>query len=142
MTILKLKPQTTQSLPSSLDRTVDQLFNNLNEEQKEIVDFIPNVNILENKAGYTIQLALPGYNKKHIEISLEKDILKIHGNKEEHVKTVYHVEQLPSGRFVKSFQLPEEINKDKIVAKFEQGILNLRLAKHQDADRRKSIAIN
>ena len=53
---------------------------------------------------------------------------KISDNENDH----YHYRERSIGKFKRSFNLPESINKDKIQASFKNGILSIELEKHEE----------
>ena len=142
MTLLKIKPRLMSSIPSSFDKVLAELINEQKENQNEALDFSPKVNIKESETEYTVQLALPGYNKKNIKIGLDKDLLKIQGEKEvgkEEDAPYYQLKQIESGKFSRSFYLPEGIAEDEIEAKFEDGLLSLHFPKVEQKVVKRSI---
>ena len=53
---------------------------------------------------------------------------KISDNENDH----YHYQERSIGKFKRSFNLPESINKDKIQASFKNGILSIELEKYEE----------
>ncbi len=105
--------------------------------------FEPAVNVIENKEVYELQLAIPGYSKDEVKISVENTTLTISAefeSKEE--TTTYSRREFIKTSFERSFTLPRSIDTDKIEATFENGILNIKLPRKGDLVIKKEISIN
>ena len=105
--------------------------------------FEPAVNVIENKEVYELQLAIPGYSKDEVKISVENTTLTISAefeSKEE--TTTYSRREFIKTSFERSFTLPRSIDTDKIEAAFENGILNIKLPRKGDLVIKKEISIN
>jgi HSP20 family protein len=74
--------------------------------------------------------------KEDVDVSLTDDMITIRGErkKEEKVerKDYYRVERA-YGSFTRSFRLPADVQADKAEAKFDQGILEIRIPKMEEA---------
>jgi len=89
----------------------------------------PPYNIVQhNEADYTIELAVAGFAKEHLDITLEEDnVLHIVGNNispDESEKT-YLIRGLASRGFVKKFTLADSIIVHS--TKLENGVLSINL---------------
>lgn len=97
---------------------------------------VPAVNIAENENEYQVSLAAPGLKKDDFKIGVEGNMLTISSekedNKEEKDKTFTRKEYNYSS-FSRIFTLPEEINREKIEAKYEDGVLKIALPKKEEA---------
>ncbi len=97
---------------------------------------VPAVNITENKENYQVSLAVPGMKKDDFKIDIDGNMLTISSeqeeNKEEKDKKFTRKEYSYS-LFSRSFTLPEEINKEKIEAKYEEGVLKISLPRKEEA---------
>ena len=71
--------------------------------------------ITRTDAGYTVEVAVPGFRPEELDITVENDILTIAGKTEKR-------------SFTRSLVLPEEIDTENINAKVEHGLLTLTLA--------------
>lgn len=70
------------------------------------------VEIARTEAGYTVELAVPGFKPEEIDIRLEDGLLTVSGKNEK--RTVS-----------RTFSLPEDVDEDRIEAKVEHGMLTL-----------------
>ena len=93
---------------------------------------VPSANITESEKEYTIEMAVPGMTKKDFDIEVKDGVLTISAEKEEEMKEDkknYHRREFSYHSFNRSFALPDNLNSEKIDAKYENGILRLSLPK-------------
>ena len=115
-------------------RPWNQLLGNSLLNRRELS--MPPVNIDENKDNYTLSIAAPGLKKDDFEIDIEGNMITIGCEKEETTedKDSRHVSKEYSySSFCRSFTLPENVNRDKIDARYEDGVLKLTLPKKEEA---------
>jgi len=95
----------------------------------------PATNIMEGSDDFTIEMALPGFDKKDIVIDIENKILKISSKKElgENDAQTMLKREFYYGAFERQFELPETVNSEKIEANYNQGILTLIIPKLEHA---------
>ena len=106
---------------------------------------VPAVNIIETDKQYNVSVAAPGMKKDDFKIDFEGDMLTISAEREETTEEKdkqYNRREYNYSSFSRSFTLPEEVKRDKIEAKYEDGLLNLVLPKNETAKvSAKSIAV-
>jgi HSP20 family protein len=97
---------------------------------------VPAVNITENDNEYSVTVAAPGLKKSDFNIDVEGNMLTISSEKEESKEEKdarYTRNEYNYSSFSRSFTLPEEVNREKIEAKYEDGVLKLALPKKEEA---------
>lgn len=98
--------------------------------------FDPQLDVTETDKAVTISAELPGLEPEDINISLDRDVLTISGEKraenEEKGARYYRVER-SYGSFYRSIPLPSEVEEEKINATFKRGVLKVDLPKTQKA---------
>lgn len=102
------------------------------------IEFSPSVDIYEEKDDVIVKAELPGMKKEDIEVNIKDDILTISGEKksEEKVeKKGYYRMERSYGSFCRSFRLPD-VQMDKAKAKFENGVLEIRIPKSEEAKKK------
>ena len=107
---------------------------------------IPAVNITEQKDEYQVSLAVPGMKKDDFKIDVDGNMLTISSEKEENKEEKekkFTRREYSYSSFSRSFTLPEGINKEKIEAKYEDGVLKIVLPRKEEAKKSsaKQIAI-
>jgi len=101
-------------------------------ELGEFETVMPSVDIYEDGHEVVLKADLPGIDKKDIDINIGHGFLTISGErkKEEKVeKGNYYTYERSHGSFFRRFELPPEIDTDKIKAHFEKGVLEVRVPK-------------
>lgn len=98
----------------------------------------PAVNILENENNFTVELAAPGMRKEDFHVSLDDQTLTISYEKKDEQEDRdkegrYTRREFNFRSFKRSFMLPKIVEKDKIEASYEDGLLQLRIPKSEDA---------
>ncbi|MEX0883584.1 MAG: Hsp20/alpha crystallin family protein [Cyclobacteriaceae bacterium] len=93
---------------------------------------IPSVNVKEKEKEFQVEVAAPGFEKKDFKIEFSDGVLTIQGEKEmrkEEQKEEYKRQEFSYSSIKRSFSLPENIENEKIQAKYENGILLLNIPK-------------
>ncbi len=110
----------------------DPLFSNLvNQMWNEVAETPkskPATNVMETEKEFKLQVLIPGWNKKEVKIEIDKNILSISGEKESKDEDFIRKE-FKTDAFERAFQLPKDINFEKISAKQENGILEISIPK-------------
>jgi len=145
MSLIKFRrrlPLIDRGIPTWFE-TGDLLDDDLFENGKSI----PPMNVKESESSYDIELAIPGFSKDEIEVSLENDVLHVSASKEK--ETVeedvegYTRKEFNYNSFDRRIKVPNTVNQDKEVkATYNNGVLYLQLTKDEVAkDRSKKIEI-
>jgi HSP20 family protein len=96
---------------------------------------MPAVNIKEDEKKYTLELAVPGIDKKDLKIDINEDVLTISSessNEKEENKDGYKRKEFSFASFCRSFYIPENVNRDSIEANYKDGILTVGLPKQEE----------
>jgi HSP20 family protein len=96
----------------------------------------PPVDILESKDSYLIRAELPGMRKEDLKTEVNEGILTLSGERkfEEPASGVeYHRVERVTGKFSRSFHLPQTVKHDGIKATYRDGILEVQVPKADEA---------
>jgi len=98
----------------------------------------PAANISAGKAGYFIEMEMPGVNKDGVEITVDGNELTVIGRGRLDLPDgeLVYFESTPAD-FRRTFELSADVDTSKIEAHMEQGILKLRLPRREDFKPRK-----
>ena len=104
----------------------------------EALEFLaPAIDIVETPAGYELTAEMPGIPAKDIEVKLSNNRLTVRGEKsetrEEKSDHQHYVSERRFGSFRRSFDLPDGVDREKIEARFENGILTVLMPKSESA---------
>ena len=96
----------------------------------------PVVDVYEEKDEVVVKAELPGLDKKDIEVNISDSELTLKGEKKKEEKideeNYYRCER-SYGAFLRSVELPTDVQADKVKASFKNGILEIRLPKTEEA---------
>ena len=125
MTVVRYEPW---SLLNRWRRELDQNFDTFAGD----ASWTPAVDIHEEAKQFVVRADLPGVTAKDIEITAEKGVLALRGSRNFEQKTDdghYSRVERVSGKFVRTFTLPENVATDQIKAQFKDGVLELSIPK-------------
>lgn len=97
--------------------------------------WVPQVDITEDTAAYTITSDLPEVAKDAIKITVEEGILTVRGDRKWEKKsenTKVHLVERSYGSFTRSFRVPEDAAGEKVAATFKDGVLTVVLPKREE----------
>ena len=133
----------TRSLSrSSFPSVFDDFFKPWNQwfdENGGSKSMLPAVNVTETKNQYSVKLAVPGMDKKDFKIDIEGRMLTISAEKEtqtEKEEEKYSRREYNYSSFSRSFNLPEDVEEERIQASYTNGelVLNLPRKQHNGTD--------
>ena len=137
--------RTSLSPVFGLRREIDKLFEDTFAQNSGAPALTPAVDVHETANQLTFEIELAGIKPEDVEVIAEKGVLSIRGEKKAQRKegdeSRYHVIERTYGTFLRSFQLPQGIEEDKIEASFENGMLTVRVPK-SPAQQPRKIQIN
>lgn len=96
----------------------------------------PRADIAETDTEVEVTADLPGLDEKDVQVTLEDNLLNIHGEKKaehEERKKNYHLMERSYGAFQRTIPLPSGIDQKKVKATFKQGVLQVKLPKLPEA---------
>lgn len=99
---------------------------------------VPSVNISEHKDQYLVSMAVPGMKKDDFHIDVDGNMLTISSEKEEskeEKENKYTRKEYNYSSFSRSFTLPDEIQKERIEAKYEDGVLKIQLPRKEGVNK-------
>ena len=124
----------TPFFPSLID---DFIGSDWNLKVPSFSSTMPAVNIKELDSQFEIELALPGKKKDDFEIEVENGILSISSSQEEeqqvNEKGKFTRREFSYTSFRRSFTLPDSVDPTKIDARYADGVLQVLLPKHKEA---------
>lgn len=137
-TELKTTEQSQQDLQKQESPTPEGV-----EPTRQTRTYRPHVDIVDSPQHVTLRVNLPGVNEDRTELTLEKNVLTIHG----YVKPAHYEgyelvgSEYGLGDFERSFQLTNEIDREGIEAVVRNGVLTVQLPKVKEQSKQK-ISVN
>ncbi|HWP58778.1 MAG TPA: Hsp20/alpha crystallin family protein [Candidatus Acidoferrales bacterium] len=127
----------------TLRREIDRVFNQFGLEAEPFsrVAFLPArgprqyplINTYEDKDNLYIEALAPGVDPASLDVSVLRNTLTISGEKRQAAAGVrpeaFHRNERASGRFIRSLELPIEVEENEVRAEYKDGLLLLTLPK-------------
>jgi HSP20 family protein len=127
-----------QSLQDEMNRLFSR-WGDLRDYSLDVAAF-PTLNVWEADDAFHVEAELPGVTMKELEIYVTGQTqLTIKGERTDAApeKAVQHRQERTFGKFTRTLTLPSPVDENKVEARLENGILNIRLPKHERAKPRK-----
>jgi len=101
--------------------------------------YVPYSDIYETDEALTVLMEMPGVEREGVSVALEDDVLRVEGKidfgKYEGMEPVYT--EFNVGHYTRSFALSGKIDRERIGAQLEDGVLVLTLPKAKEAQPRR-----
>ena len=104
----------------------------------------PAINVFETEKEYKVELAAPGMTKEDFNVHIDEEnnlvisMEKKTENKEEKKEGRYLRRELSYSKFQQTMILPDDVDKEKISAQVENGVLNIDLPKFSEQEKEKA----
>jgi HSP20 family protein len=131
MTLVRVKPIREYD---NLHNSIKQYFDDYSSFKPSINAnaFTPKIDVSEKDSQLIIEAEVPGIKKEDLKITLQDNILTIEGEKKNSSNSEdreYFRTERSFGAFKRSFTLSDDIDSEKVNAKFENGVLIIALSK-------------
>jgi HSP20 family protein len=124
-----------------IDRMFDGFFEGFGRSDRSLTGWsglTPNMDLAESDKEITITAELPGLDEKDFEVTVAGDLLTLKGEKksehEERNGDSYYAERR-YGSFSRSVRLPFEVKDEAVDAKYDKGVLTVRVPKPAELQR-------
>lgn len=122
-----------------IDRVLNEIFNTtIDHAADEVKNKFsqPSANVQEYKDRFEVHLAIPGMEKKDIDVKIAKNVLTISSDADLKEDGKFKLKEYAYGKFSRKFKLPETLDLDTVDAKLKNGILTIAIAKKtEEVDR-------
>jgi HSP20 family protein len=145
-TLTMYRPTTIQNALSDFDRYFESFFgDSVLAPAARIFNRMPAVDVRETEDSYLMEMELPGYDEKNIDIHVDGASLSITSRQEETCEEkkndkedhgAYLLRERRIDSFSRSFKLPENADPESVKASFSSGILKLEIGKRPEAKKR------
>ena len=140
MNIARFEPWTfVDLLHRDLDRIVGARGTGQNG-QDPVADWVPAVDIVEEKDRFVLRADVPGVRPEDIDVSMDNGVLSVSGERHAIARDedagVQRIER-STGRFFRRFTLPETADAESITAKCAEGILEVSIPKTPEIQARR-----
>jgi HSP20 family protein len=133
MTLVKWNP--TRSLMTDFDRIFDSMFTHDLPRFSSTKSWMLAVDVNETETEFFLSADMPGLDKKDVTVDIHDGVITIKGERaidNEESTDGYRIRERQLGSFNRSFRLPDNVNEDKVAAKFKNGVLTVTLPKTKE----------
>src|SRR5690606_38618013 len=146
MSLIRYNPIWSDFAPTSFSSLIDRFFNDsVVRYGGSTPSSVPSGDVLEAAKGCDVQVPVLGMNTEAFKIDLDDNVLTVSGERkmkrESRNNGVYSVET-QYGKFARSFTLPEDADGAKINAKYNNGILEIRIPKDEKKAQKTTIKVS
>ncbi|WP_440994642.1 Hsp20/alpha crystallin family protein [Cysteiniphilum litorale] len=100
------------------------------------------LDLTEDDNAYHVAADIAGVDEKDINIELDKNLLTVKAKREhKHKDKKHHVQECYYGEYQRTIALPDNIEADKVEAKYQNGVLNINIPKSAKTATVKKIAV-
>jgi HSP20 family protein len=122
-------------MQSEMNRLFDQMFGGMGrwparEQRMQVAEWAPAIDVLTEDGDLVIRAELPGVRQEDVNITLQNNLLTIRGERKaerEEERGGYYVRERRYGTFSRSLTVPEGVDESKIRARYENGVLEVRV---------------
>lgn len=108
------------------------------EDEIEHADWFPAADVYERESEYLIALDLPGVERGALDVGLDENRLTVRGERKAvDAEARPRRAERPSGRFARSFTLPDTVEREGVTADYKDGVLLLRVPKRREQQPRR-----
>lgn len=127
----------------ALRRDIDRAFNHAGVSNEPFfrTAFLPGraarryplINLAEDRDHVYIEALAPGVDPATIDLSIMRNVMTISGEKRRHAEDIkpeaFHRSERAAGKFVRTIELPVEVDANQVTAQYKHGILMVTLPK-------------
>lgn len=135
MAIIRWEPaRELQSLQHEMNRLFGDFFETptSGNGRAAMRRWIPAMDLVETEEHFVLRADLPGLSEQDVSVELEDNVLTLSGERraehEENQQGYYRIERA-TGAFSRSLTLPEGVEAEGIEARFDNGVLEVRIPK-------------
>jgi HSP20 family protein len=135
-----LMPQRISELFNELEEMMSRTFGEVGFAEPAREFLAPSLDLSETEDAIELRMDLPGIRPEEIQIELSGNRLSISGERkeeEEEKGRTYHRIERREGKFSRSIDLPCPVDEDQIDARYESGVLKVRIPKSEATKPRK-----
>ncbi|MCE2436823.1 MAG: Hsp20/alpha crystallin family protein [Pseudomonadales bacterium] len=136
MSIVRHDPWNTAfSLNADVSRWLEGMMRPRVGDPRSLSNWVPAADVREESDSFVINADIPGVKLADIEVTMEDGVLSIKGERKlaqqsESDRYISRVERV-HGTFMRSFQLPDSADPERVTASGRDGELSVRIAKRE-----------
>lgn len=118
-----------------MDETMNRLWRGFGGAPAGTEDWNISLDVVQRPDELVVKASIPGVNPETIDLAIEDNILTLRADKKpdfEDEKSVYLVQERPTGSFYRALRLPETVDGNKVQSTYENGVLTIVLPKAEE----------
>jgi len=118
-----------------MDETMNRLWRGFGGAPASTEDWNIALDVVQRPDQIVVKASIPGVKPEAIELAIEDNILTLRADRKpdfEDEKSVYLVQERPTGSFYRALRLPETVDSNKVQSTYENGVLTIVLPKAEE----------
>ena len=118
-----------------MDETMNRLWRGFGGAPASTEDWNIALDVVQRPDQIVVKASIPGVKPEAIELAIEDNILTLRADRKpdfEDEKSVYLVQERPTGSFYRALRLPETVDSSKVQSNYENGVLTIVLPKAEE----------
>jgi HSP20 family protein len=118
-----------------MDETVNRLWRGIGSAPTGTEDWNISLDVVQRPDEIVVKASIPGVKPEAVDLAIEDNILTLRAERKpdfEDDKSVYLVQERPTGSFYRALRLPETVDANKVQSNYEAGVLTIVLPKAEE----------
>jgi HSP20 family protein len=118
-----------------MDETMNRLWRGYGGTPSGTEDWNISLDVVQRPDEIVVKASIPGIKPEAVDLAIEDNILTLRTDRKpdfEDDKSVYLVQERPTGSFYRALRLPETVDANKVQSTYENGVLTIVLPKAEE----------
>jgi len=118
-----------------IDETMNRLWRGYGGVPASTEDWNISMDVIQRPDDIVVKASMPGVKPEAVDLAIEDNILTLRADRKpdfEDDKSVYLVQERPTGSFYRALRLPETVDANKVQSTYENGVLTIVLPKAEE----------
>lgn len=118
-----------------MDETMNRLWRGYGGVPASTEDWNISMDVIQRPDEIVVKASMPGVKPEAVDLAIEDNILTLRADRKpdfEDEKSVYLVQERPTGSFYRALRLPETVDANKVQSTYENGVLTIVLPKAEE----------
>jgi len=118
-----------------MDETMNRLWRGYGGVPANTEDWNISMDVIQRPDEIVVKASMPGVKPEAVDLAIEDNILTLRADRKpdfEDDKSVYLVQERPTGSFYRALRLPETVDANKVQSTYENGVLTIVLPKAEE----------
>ena len=118
-----------------MDETMNRLWRGYGGVPASTEDWNISMDVIQRPDEIVVKASMPGVKPEAVDLAIEDNILTLRADRKPDFadeKSVYLVQERPTGSFYRALRLPETVDANKVQSTYENGVLTIVLPKAEE----------